>query len=442
MDKQIKRLPEDFVFGVATSSYQIEGTQFGNCGRSHWDDFADKPNKVYQNENGLIACDHYNRWAQDLDLVKDAGFDAYRFSFAWPRILPENNKDINQEGIAFYDRLIDGMLERGLDPVGTLYHCDLPSRLANNRRWTSRETPPRFGDYTDLVMNHFKDRLETIAPINEPWCAAWLSHYLGAHAPGLQDISAAAKAMHYIQLAHGLSIEVMRGHSLKNLGCVVNKEFAVPVDDSEEAKRLANLHDGIYNRWFDDSLFKGHYPKDVLELLGEHLPKNYEEDMPIISQELDWIGINYYTRAVIAPDPNEPHIGYKLVSGELTKTDMGWEIEPEGLSFFLRRFANEYAPNVPIYITENGMANKETITPNGINDVERISYFQGHLEQVANLVEDGVPIAGYFAWSLLDNYEWAFGYDKRFGIVHVDFETLERTPKQSYLVWQAALNNA
>ena len=439
LDKVIKQLPADTTFGVATSSYQIEGSGFGGCGRSHWDDFADQPGRTFAGHNGAVACDHYHLWADDLDLVSAAGFDAYRFSFSWPRLLPEHDRSLNPEGLGFYDRLIDGMLERGLKPFATLYHWDLPSRHADAGGWTQRDTALYMADYTDIVMRHFGDRLATIAPVNEPWCVAWLSHYWGAHAPGLRDIKATARAMHYIQLAHGLSVQVMRGHGHTNLGCVLNKEYGVPADDSPETLQLTTLFDGIYNRWFEESVFTGRYPEDVLALFGSDMPDNYEDDMAVISQPLDWAGVNYYTRSLIAPDPDEPHTGFKCIRGDLPKTDMGWEIDPEGLAFFLDRLSTHYAPGLPIYVTENGMANKDRIHAGRINDTERIAYFDAHLAEIARLVDQGCPVKGYFAWSLLDNFEWAFGYDKRFGLVHVDYDTLRRTPKASYHAWADAL---
>ena len=439
LDKVIKQLPADTTFGVATSSYQIEGSGFGGCGRSHWDDFADQPGRTFAGHNGAVACDHYHLWADDLDLVSAAGFDAYRFSFSWPRLLPEHDRSLNPEGLGFYDRLIDGMLERGLKPFATLYHWDLPSRHADAGGWTQRDTALYMADYTDIVMRHFGDRLATIAPVNEPWCVAWLSHYWGAHAPGLRDIRATARAMHYIQLAHGLSVQVMRGHGHTNLGCVLNKEYGVPADDSPETLQLTTLFDGIYNRWFEESVFTGRYPEDVLALFGSDMPDDYEDDMPVISQPLDWAGVNYYTRSLIAPDPDEPLTGFKCIRGDLPKTDMGWEIDPEGLAFFLDRLSTHYAPGLPIYVTENGMANKDRIHAGRINDTERIAYFDAHLAEIARLVDQGCPVKGYFAWSLLDNFEWAFGYDKRFGLVHVDYDTLRRTPKASYHAWADAL---
>ena len=440
LDTHIQRLPKDFLFGVATSSYQIEGSDFGNCGLSHWDEFAKQSGRVFNNDDGSIACDHYHLWESDLDLVRDAGFKAYRFSFSWPRLLPENAKIVNPDGIAFYDRLIDGMLERGIQPFATLYHWDLPARYAQKGGWQMRDTANYFADYTDLVMRHFGDRLFSIAPINEPWCVSWLSHYWGHHAPGVQSISAAARSMHYIQLAHGLSIQVMRSHNHNYLGCVLNKEYAVPFDETEEAANSTHLFDGIYNRWFDESIFNGIYPEEVLTLFDGHMPDNYINDMAIIKEPLDWVGTNYYTRSLIQPDKSEPNIGFKCVRGNLPKTDMGWEIAPEGLTHFIKR-TTHYAPDLPHYITENGMAAADDIRQGNLLDLDRIDYFNSHLERIADLKAQGVHLAGYFAWSLLDNYEWAFGYAKRFGIVHVDFSTQKRTPKSSYLAWQNALAN-
>ena len=437
----IHQLPDDFTFGVATSSYQIEGRDYGGCGLSHWDQFAKQDGKVFQAEDGAVACQHYHLWQGDLDFIKQAGFDAYRFSFSWPRLLPETHNGLNRDGISFYDRLIDGMLERDLAPYATFYHWDLPVRLADKGGWTNRDTAYYFADYTDIIMSHFGDRLKSVAPINEPWCVAWLSHYLGHHAPGLRDISAAGKAMHHIQLAHGLSVGVARDNGHQMIGCVLNKEYAAPADESEETARLASLYDGIYSRWFEESLFKGRYPDDVLKVLAPYLPMRWQDDMALIASPLDWVGVNYYTRAVIAPDESEPYIGLKTISGPLPKTDMNWEIVPEGLSFFLRRLAQDYAPDLPIYITENGMANADRLQDDTVPDTERISYFEGHLHEVAQLVSEGVDIKGYFAWSLLDNYEWAFGYDKRFGLIHVDFDSQIRTPKDSYFAWQSALQN-
>ena len=439
MHELVAALGKDISFGVATASYQIEGSAFGGCGVSHWDMFAKEPGRVFEGHDGSIACDHYHRYEEDLDLIKEAGFDDYRFSFSWPRLLPEANGQVNPEGLAFYDRLIDEMLARQIRPFATLYHWDLPQRHALKGGWQNRDTAHYFADYTDLIMRHFGDRLHTVAPVNEPWCVSFLSHYWGHHAPGLTDLSATAKSMHMIQLAHGLSVQVMREAGQSNIGCVLNKEYAVPVDDSDLAAEKSHLFDGIYNRWFEESCFKARYPAEVLSLFEGHMPEGYEEDMAVIASPLDWVGVNYYTRSVIAPDPLEPVLGFQCIRGDLPKTDMGWEIEPKGLSFFIERLASDYAPDLPIYITENGMANADSCVHDEVDDQARIDYFTSHLSEIAYLRDEGVNVQGYFAWSLLDNYEWAFGYDKRFGIVHVDFETQKRTPKNSYYEWQKGL---
>lgn len=438
IEQAVEKLPRDFLYGVATSSYQIEGSGFGDCGRSQWDDFA-AAGKTRNGENGAVACEHYHRYAEDLDLIQQGGFGAYRFSFSWARLLPENDNTPNPKGIDFYDRLIDGMLQRGLRPFATLYHWDLPSRLAAAGGWRERDIAHRFADYSALVARHFGDRLEAIAPINEPWCVAWLSHYDGEHAPGMRDIAAATKAMHYVLLAHGLAIAVLREAGCHNLGCVLNKEYPVPVDESDMAKEKTELFDGVYNRWFEEAIFNGRYPPEVLAVLAPYMPDGYESDFKHINAPLDWVGVNYYTRAIIVPDPDEPHLGFRSKRGDLPKTDMGWEIAPEGLSFFLRRLAERYAPGLPLYITENGMANRDRVVDGRVDDNRRVDYFAAHLAQIVGLVEAGLPIRGYFAWSLLDNFEWALGYDKRFGLVHVDYDTQTRTPKKSYLAWQAAL---
>jgi beta-glucosidase len=421
----------NFVFGAATSSYQIEGGQKDTGrGPSIWDSFAATPGNVHNGDDGGVACDHYNRWPEDLDLIRDGGFDAYRFSFAWPRLIPEGVGQANQDGIDFYDRLIDGMLERGLKPFGTLYHWDLPSALQDKGGWMNRDIANWFADYATLVAQRFGDRLAATATINEPWCVAFLSHYLGIHAPGYRDIRAAARTMHHTLFAHGTAIAALRAEGVRNLGVVTNLQKAEPASESAEDIAAAIINDGTYNRWYLDGLYKGKYPADIIELLAAHLPPNFEADMPTVSAPLDWVGINYYTRALLTPgdDPLWP----KAVSGPMEKSDLGWEIYPQGLTDLLVRVAREYT-KLPIYVTENGMS--ET------NDARRIGYYDGHLKAVLAAREQGADVRGYFAWSLLDNYEWHDGYRSRFGIVHVDYETQQRTPKGSYRAFQGMLHN-
>ncbi|MDT8855685.1 GH1 family beta-glucosidase [Paracoccaceae bacterium Fryx2] len=430
--------PPGFQFGAATSSYQIEGHAFGGAGRTHWDDFAATPGNVVRAENGARACDHYHRWPEDLDLTAAAGFDVYRFSASWARVMPEGRGAVNAEGLDFYDRLVDGMLERGLKPAATLYHWELPSPLADLGGWRNRDIASWLADYTEVLMRRIGDRLWSAAPINEPWCVAWLSHFLGLHAPGLRDIRAAARAMHHVLLAHGRAIEVMRGHGMGNLGAVCNFEYAAPADASPEATAAASLYDGYYNRWFLSALFHKQYPADVLEGLEPHLPAGWDEDFATIAAPVDWVGLNYYTRKLIAPCEG-PWPAHREVGGPLPKTQMGWEIYPDGLEHFLKRTHQDYTRGLPLYVTENGMANPDALTGNRVDDSARIAYLADHLAAVQRAIAAGVPVAGYFVWSLLDNYEWSLGYEKRFGLIHVDFETLQRTPKASYHALSRAL---
>ncbi|NNU78974.1 beta-glucosidase [Halovulum dunhuangense] len=439
MDFKRLDFPDGFTFGAATSSYQIEGHAFGGAGPTHWDSFAATPGNVVRGEHGARACDHYHRWPEDLDLMREAGFDAYRFSTSWARVMPGGRGAPNPEGLDFYDRLVDGMLERGLKPYATLYHWELPQPLADLGGWRNRDIASWFADFTTVIMSRIGDRVHATAPINEPWCVAWLSHFLGAQAPGMRDIRAAARAMHHVLLAHGKSTQAMRALGLKNLGAVMNLEYSAPADSTPEAAASARLYDGIYNRWFLSAVCRKEYPADVLEGLAPHMPENWQDDLDLIGAPIDWLGINYYTRKLIGPDDSGlwPHL--TDVEGPLPKTAMGWEIYPEGLYHFLTWVHREFGDGLPIFVTENGMASYDRLEAGKVNDQPRIDYLNAHLDAVRRAIAEGVPVAGYFVWSLLDNYEWALGYDKRFGLVHVDFDTLERTPKASFLALKQAL---
>ncbi|HEY4200997.1 MAG TPA: GH1 family beta-glucosidase [Devosiaceae bacterium] len=422
----------NFIFGTATAAYQIEGGQTDGRGTSIWDSFAQTPGNVKNRDTGLTACDHYNRWPVDLDLIRDGGFNGYRFSFAWPRLIPEGTGALNDKGIAFYDRLIDGMLERNIQPFATLYHWDLPSALQDQGGWMNRDVAKWFADYAAVIGRHFGDRLASTATINEPWCVAFLSHYLGIHAPGYRDLRAAARAMHHVLLAHGTAVDALRSEGVKNIGIVLNLEKSEAADTGDADRAALNLGDALANRWYLDGVFKGRYPEELTTALEPYLPENWQKDMPVIAQPLDWVGINYYTRGLYAADAKAPVFPMRRVAGKLEKNDLGWEIYPQGLTDLLVRVSTEYT-KVPIYVTENGMSED--------NDERRVAFYDAHLKAVRAAQQQGADVRGYFAWSLLDNYEWAEGYGSRFGIVHVDYDTLERTPKGSYRAFQGMLHN-
>ena len=434
----LKDFPDHFTFGAATSSYQIEGNSYGRCGKSIWDEFAQKKLKGI---DGLKACNHYEYFREDIKLIKDLGFKAYRFSFAWPRLFPENNSNSNEEGVDFYNRLLDEILNNDLEPFPTLYHWDLPIRFSRMGSWENQDTCKHFADYSYFISQQFGDKFEKVATINEPWCVSWLSHYLGEHAPGKKDLKSAVLTMHNVLLAHGLSLQALKSNRPHKIGIVLNNQYAEPFNQEPDNLNALKLFDEIHNRWFSDAIFKGSYPKLALEVLGNNLSKNFNEDLKIISHPLEWVGLNYYTRSIIKHKKSEDGIDYETLRGSLKKTDMDWEFYPTGLSYFIKRISNEYSNQIPIYITENGMANNDELNArNEVNDLDRVEYFHLHLQEILNCLKEGLNVKGYFAWSLLDNYEWAFGYSKRFGLVFVDFENFKRIPKKSYYEFSKFLN--
>ena len=423
------KFTSDFIFGVATAAYQIEGSKFGGCGESIWDHFA-KNGGTKNCEDGAIACDHFHRFEEDLDLLVDAGFDAYRFSFSWSRLFPDG-QNLNIKGLDFYKQLLDAINSRGLRPFGTAYHWGMPQALGALGGWTVRENAMRFGEYMGFIARNFGDDLENLVSINEPWCVAWLSYYLGEHAPGLKDLDSAAKASHYVCLGHGLGVQAARSETKKPLGIVLNFTPGRLADNSDSNISALEQYEAITNTWYLSAMTKGEYPDAALRNLEAFLPHNWQSDMNIIKDPIDFIGINYYTTVMLEAGVQDfPFV--KTVDRNLPKTDMGWEIEPSGLTDAIN-LVSHYAPDLPLYITENGMASAETIA-----DEDRIAYYNDHLNEVVKSVGN-LPIKGYFAWSLLDNFEWALGYQKRFGIVHVDYKTQRRTKKESFKWWQSGL---
>ncbi|MGW9582545.1 GH1 family beta-glucosidase [Streptomyces albidoflavus] len=426
-------LPAGFTWGVATAAYQIEGA-VAEDGRapSIWDTFSHTPGKVAGGDTGDVACDHYHRWPEDLALMKRLGVDSYRLSIAWPRVHPQGDGPVNGAGLAFYDRLVDALLEAGITPNVTLYHWDLPQALQDRGGWPARETAEHFAAYASTVAERLGDRVSRWATLNEPLCSAWIGHLEGTMAPGLRDIDAAVKASYHLLLGHGLAAQAVRAASPHaKIGIVNNLSTVYAATDSEADQAAARRMDGHTNRWWLDPVHGRGFPADMREVYGVDLPER-PGDLDTIAQRLDWIGLNYYFPAVVADDPDAPHPHIRTVRREgVPRTGMDWEIEAGGLEELLLRLTREYGAQ-SIHVTENGSAFPDTVAPDGsVHDPERTAYLQDHLAACARAARAGAPVDGYYAWSLLDNFEWAYGYDKRFGLVHVDYPTQRRTMKTS-----------
>jgi beta-glucosidase len=429
------RFPASFRFGVATAAYQIEGAaREDGRGPSIWDAFSKMPGRVFERHDGDIACDHYHVWEDDLDLMKRLGVDAYRFSVAWPRILPQGRGAVNDKGLAFYDRLVDGLLKRGIEPHATLYHWDLPLALMADGGWTARSTAEAFADYADIVIRTLGDRLTSVATFNEPWCSVWLSHLYGVHAPGERSMDAALHALHFTNLAHGLGVRAIRAARADlPVGIVINAHATLALTDSEIDQEAAERCFGFHNGVFFGPIFGNGYPENFMEALGERMPPIQPGDIETIGQPLDFWGLNYYTPMRVQHDPDEKAAfpaGNPVVPDGVEKTDIGWEVAPDAFAWLLRELNARY-DLPPCYITENGACTNEGVENGEVADDRRLSYLARHIEVVADAIDEGLPIEAYFAWSLMDNFEWAEGYSMRFGLVHVDYETQVRTVKRS-----------
>lgn len=429
------QFPGDFTFGVATAAFQIEGaTKADGRKASIWDAFCNMPGRVFQRDNGDVACDHYNRLEQDLDLIKEMGVEAYRFSIAWPRIVPEGVGPINEKGLDFYDRLVDGCKARGIKTFATLYHWDLPLSLMGDGGWTARSTAYAYQRYAKTVMARLGDRLDSVATFNEPWCIVWLSHLYGVHAPGERNMEAALAAMHHINLAHGLGVEAIRSEAPKvPVGLVLNAASIIADSDAAADQAAVERAHEFHNGAFFDPVFKGAYPEAFLSALGDRMPDVADGDMALISQKLDWVGINYYKPDRVFDDAEKtgdfPWTKEAPPASDV-KTDIGWEVYAPGLKHLIEDLYRRY--ELPeCYITENGAAYNMGVVDGVVDDQPRLDYYVDHLNVVADLIKDGYPMRGYFAWSLMDNFEWAEGYRMRFGLVHVDYETQVRTVKNS-----------
>lgn len=417
--------PPGFAWGVATSAPQIEGDIAGR-GRSVWDQFCATPGKIKDGSHIDIACDHVRRHADDVALMSWLGVDAYRFSFAWPRLQPLGRGAWNEAGFAFYDRLIDALLAAGIAPHATLYHWDLPQALQDDiGGWLSRDSAAHFADYAAEVARRFGDRLASLATHNEPWCTATLGYETGQFAPGHRNRRQAFQVSHHLLLSHGLAMQAMRSRTHCKLGIVLNFTPPFAAEANEADRRAARLADGLSTRWYADPIFLGHYPGDVWAHLGADVPSLRSGDAALIAHPLDFLGVNFYTREWIST--RQPPLP---VPGADGFTDMGWEIYPQALTQHLLRLSREYLPPT-MMITENGMAHADSLQRGRVADGGRTAYLRAHLQAVARAVELGADVSGYFYWSLLDNFEWDSGYSKRFGLVHVDYASQQRTPKDS-----------
>ncbi len=429
-------LTKNFVYGVATASFQIEG------GYEHrlpciWDTFCDTPNKIADNSNGHVACDHYNQWQNDIELIDSLGVDAYRLSISWPRVITLSG-ELNPEGVKFYTNILDELNKRNIKAFVTLYHWDLPQHLEDKGGWLNRDTAYEFARYVKLISQAFGERVFSYATLNEPFCSAFLGYEVGIHAPGLVGKEYGKKAAHHLLLAHGLAMEVLKQTSPNTQnGIVLNFTPCYPLTQSAEDINAARYADDYLNQWYMKPIMDGQYPEIIKQLPSNQQPEIHPGDMDIISQSIDYLGINFYTRQVYKAHPSDI---YEPLAPQGSLTDMGWEIYPQSFTDLLVTLNNTYTLP-PIYITENGAAMPDTIKNGEVNDVDRVNYYHSHLNAVHDATAQGVNIIGYFAWSLMDNFEWAEGYLKRFGIVYVDYKTQQRTIKASGQAYKSLIQS-
>jgi beta-glucosidase len=420
--------PRGFTWGAATAAYQIEGAwDIDGRGPSIWDTFSHTPGKTLDGDTGDIACDHYHRFAEDFGLLKQIGVGAYRFSIAWPRVLPQGKGRANALGLDFYDRLVDALLTLNIEPYVTLYHWDLPQALQDLGGWGNRDVAGYFADYTSMVVHRLGDRVKNWITINEPWVVAVIGNLLGKHAPGLHDHKLASQVGHHLLVAHGMGTQAIRSiQSDAEVGIALSMVPDEPAEDTDAARKAAK---NIWDRdgaWFLDPLLRACYPPAPFQSMGDAAPKTQPNDFALISQHLDFLGINYYTRNLVTGR------GELLKPATSEYTDMGWEVCPGALGRMLVNLHNDYHQLPPVYITENGISVPDQLTPEGhVHDSRRLKFIHDHLVEVHHAIKAGVSVKGYFVWSLLDNFEWEHGYSKRFGLTYVDYATQARTLKDS-----------
>lgn len=443
------RFPDDFLFGVATSSYQIEGAfEADGKGLGIWDVFSRRPGAILNGDTGDVACDHYRLWESDLDRIAELGVAGYRFSISWPRILPDGVGRVEQRGLDFYERLVDGLLERGVAPMATLYHWDLPQALENEGGWADRMVVDAFAEYAGIVADRLGDRVPQWCTINEPWCIAHLGYGKGGNAPGRSNPVDLLKAAHHVNLAHGAATQVLRSATRGSIGIALNLQQLEPLNaDAVDVTERANI---MANDIFTGPMLEGAYPERLFELIAPLGAPSWIRpgDEALFGQKVDWIGLNYYTAEKCRPRTAQEGTnenGAWLAVEDLIfedmghpRTQMGWPVDPDGLVRLLRNVNGRY-PDTPLYISENGAAYEDVVVDGAVHDPERRDFLHRHLAKILEAIEEGIPVAGYFAWSLLDNFEWSSGYARRFGLYHVDFETQERTLKDSGLWYQATV---
>ncbi|KTG18111.1 beta-glucosidase [Pseudoalteromonas sp. XI10] len=439
MYKSISLLPDsallkpEFTFGVATASFQIEGARDKRLD-CIWDTFCEKLGTIADNSHGDVACDHVARWQQDIEMIADLAVDAYRLSISWPRVMLQDGS-VNEQGIAFYTQLLSALKARNIKTYVTLYHWDLPQYLEDNGGWLNRETAYKFKDYAELVTQHLGHLVDSFATLNEPFCSAYLGYEVGVHAPGIKSQQAGRQAAHHLLLAHGLAMQVLRKNCPDTeAGIVLNFSPTYPL--TADDKKAAELADQYHNQWYIKAVLEGAYPSLFNDLADEVKPTVIAGDMAIISQDVDFIGVNYYTRIHYKNTADNWFEEANLT--DVRVTDMGWEVYPQGLTELLVSLHQQY--DLPkMYITENGAAMADTLENGEVNDIERVDYYHTHLNAVCDAIRQGVDIQGYFAWSLMDNFEWAYGYEKRFGLVYIDYQNQQRILKESAKQYRALL---
>jgi beta-glucosidase len=431
--------PDDFLWGVASSSYQIEGAwNEDGKGESIWDRFSHTPRNIKNGDTGDIACDHYHRYTEDVALMKDLGVQAYRFSISWPRVLPKGKGDANRAGLNFYSRLVDELLGSGIEPWVCLYHYDLPQALQDEGGWANPNIIQFFADYAERVACELGDRVKRWLILNEPRPIAWLGHLTGTHAPGIKNLELSFKVSHYLQLAQGKAIQTLRDSNQNfQIGTIVDLSTVHPISDYKKDREAASKLDEFLNRWYIDPLFKGDYPP----LAGKIGLKPNHEDVELIKQPLDFLGVNYYTRLLATYDPSNPVTRAKVVQKNTPTTERGWEIYPNGLYEVLTRLRTDYG-NPLLYVTENGAAFEDNVIKDGkIQDDDRVAFLRDHIVAAYRAIKEGVRLKGYFVWTIIDNFEWAEGYSKRFGLVHTNYKSLKRTPKKSFYWYKQVIAN-